>query len=80
MNEAGTPVHMHIKELEMVVYPRLLHNSIGSVARQRASIHRERAIRDRAVPNLVIALALAAILAAGGFEGFHDLTVEALTH
>ena len=63
----------------MNIYP-LFHHGIGRMTRQGATIDCKCTVRDRAVPYLVIAFALAAILAAGGFEGFHDLPVEALTH
>src|SRR5262245_36048923 len=38
--------------------PRVLENAIGRVARDDLSVYRERRVRDRAVPDLVITLPL----------------------
>lgn len=60
--------------------PCLLHHGVSGVARQGTSVHREGALGYRAIPYLVVTLPLPAILAARGFQGLYDLSVEALNH
>ena len=70
----------HLRCSKVMIDASLLHHAVGCVSGQGATIHGKCSVGYGAIPNLVVALTLAAILAAGGFQGLHDLPVEALTH